>query len=200
MNSFIPDLSLRKGLFLALWLSLLVFAFGFSPPADPGTLDLIRKLSTGDWQNLNPVVIALFNVMGIWPLIYGTILLPGGKRFQLPAWPFVVGSFFLGAFVLLPYFILRRPSSSISAATNNADQVRLYFWLRSGLFLVAIALGGWAIWQGNWPDYWQQCRNSQFIAVMSSDFLCLTLAYPLMLWDNQFFRDSPAPSTILISE
>ncbi|KAF5836807.1 hypothetical protein DUNSADRAFT_5386, partial [Dunaliella salina] len=56
------------------------------------------------------VVWALFNIMGIWPAVYASLLIPGGRSAnKVPAWPFTVGAFFLGVLSLLPYFALWRP-------------------------------------------------------------------------------------------
>ena len=53
---------------------------------------------------MNPVFFSLFNMMGVYPAVYAALLVPGGRSAGgLPAWPFITGSFFLGAFALLPY-------------------------------------------------------------------------------------------------
>lgn len=101
---------LKKIIFGLLWIALVVYAFGFAPPAQPDTLELITHLSTGNWQGINPLVIALFNLMGIWPAIYTSVLLADGRGQKVRAFPFVIGSFAVGAFAILPYLALRQPN------------------------------------------------------------------------------------------
>jgi hypothetical protein len=61
------------------WLGLITYAIALAPPERPDTLDLIIKLSTGQWDGLNPFIITLFNLMGIWPVIYSAVLLFDGR-------------------------------------------------------------------------------------------------------------------------
>ncbi|MEB3160665.1 MAG: hypothetical protein VKL20_04315 [Synechocystis sp.] len=183
-NSFMTLLWLRRSILITLWLGLLIFAFGFSPPTDPNTLALIKQLSLGQWQGINPVIIALFNLMGVWPLIFGAVMLVDGQGQKIPAWPFLVGSFFLGAFTILPYLILREPNAHVMEDPPQNLGLWDSPWLGRGLLLVAIACVGGAVGWGDWGDFGQQWRQSQFIAVMSSDFLCLCLAFPFIAADD----------------
>ncbi len=93
----------RKITFGLLWLGFIVYAFLFAPPEQPDTFQLIKNLSIGQWQGINPLVIALFNLMGIWPLIYSAVVLIDGRGQKISAWLFAVASFAVGAFALLPY-------------------------------------------------------------------------------------------------
>ena len=175
---------LRRLILIALWLGLLIFAFGFSPPTDPDTGELIKHLSLGQWQGINPVIIALFNLMGVWPLIFGAVLLVDGQGQKIPAWPFWVGSFFLGAFTILPYLILRQPNASVIDEPPKGLGFWESPWLGRGLLMVAIVCVVGAIGWGDWRDFGQQWHQSQFIAVMSSDFICLSLSFPFIVADD----------------
>lgn len=63
-----------------------------------------------DGETINRVFYSLFIVMGLWPVMYASLLLPTGKSAnKVPAWPFVSLSMFLGAGALLPYFALWSP-------------------------------------------------------------------------------------------
>jgi uncharacterized membrane protein len=70
----------RKVLFGGLWLGFLLYAVFFAPPDAPDTLTLIQHLSAGEWEGLNPLIIALFNLMGIWPLVYCAVLFAEGNE------------------------------------------------------------------------------------------------------------------------
>ncbi|WP_239651526.1 hypothetical protein [Neosynechococcus sphagnicola] len=109
----------RKIAFWLLWIGFATYALVLAPPDQPDTLQLIQHLSTGEWQGLNPLVIALFNIMGIWPLIYSCVLLMDGRTQAVPAWPFVLGSFAVGAFAVIPYLALRTPGGSFSGAKSS---------------------------------------------------------------------------------
>lgn len=98
---------INKLIFGVIWLSFTSYAFLFAPPNKADTLDLIINLSTGNLQGINPLIVSLFNLMGILPAIYACFLLVDGKEQKLPAWIFVLGSFGVGAFALLPYLALR---------------------------------------------------------------------------------------------
>ncbi|PWA88199.1 hypothetical protein CTI12_AA121040 [Artemisia annua] len=49
--------------------------------------------------------------MGLWPLVYCMLLIPSGRssKGNVPVFPFLILSFFLGAYALIPYFVLWRP-------------------------------------------------------------------------------------------
>lgn len=89
----------------ALWLALVGVSFFTSPPAAPGTTELIVKLATGQLEGVNLSLFGLFNLMGVWPFVILVAL-----RFDRPwwKWPFLLASFVAGAFALLPCLV-RRP-------------------------------------------------------------------------------------------
>lgn len=170
--------------FGALWLGFSVYAFGFAPPDRPDTFAFITRMATGDWAGINPAVLALFNLMGIWPLIYAYVLLADGRGQRLWAWPFVAASFGVGAFALLPYLALRRSNRSL-----NGDRGWVLGFLDRRawalpLLLGAIALVVWGIGWGDWTDFRQQWQSSRFIHVMSLDFCLLALLFPAVLGDD----------------
>ncbi len=74
----------RKIGFGLLWLGFVTYAFLLAPPNQPDTFDLIKNLSTGQIAGINPLVVALFNIMGVWPLIYSALLFIDGRgqRFE----------------------------------------------------------------------------------------------------------------------
>jgi hypothetical protein len=42
--------------------------------------------------SISPIFVAIFNLLGVYPLIYASLLLPGAKEQRIPALPFVVSS------------------------------------------------------------------------------------------------------------
>lgn len=178
----------RKIGFGLLWLGFLVYAFMFAPPDDPQTLALITHLSTGQWDGINPLVIALFNIMGVLPFMYCAVLFADGQGQKIWAFPFAIGSFFLGAFALLPYLALRQPNSTFSGELSLSLKVLDSRWLGIVLSAIALVLIGWSMSQGNWPDFVQQWQSSRFIHVMSLDFCLLSGVFPAVLGDDMARR------------
>ncbi|MEB3272283.1 MAG: DUF2834 domain-containing protein [Prochlorothrix sp.] len=184
-------LSLRSLGFLLIWLGFLGYGFLFAPPDDPATADLIQKLSIGQWEGLNPLLIGLFNIMGLWPLLYGSVMLADGHGQTRKAWPFLLGSFALGAFTILPYVALRQPSPTWNAAgaPGKSPTLRGVKFFESKLVAVlvlvsAVAFLTYGLFWGNWSDFVGQWQTSRFIHVMSLDFCCLSLLFPALLGDD----------------
>lgn len=177
----------RLGLWL-LWGGAIAYAFLLAPPNQPDTLTLIQKLSTGDWEGINPSIIALFNIMGIWPMIYSCLLLIDGRTQKIPAWPFVAGSFGVGAFALLPYLALRHPNADFSGPKTALIKLLDSRWTGIVLALGTIALVSYGAIAGDWSDFVVQWQTSRFIHVMSLDFCLLCLLFPTVLGDDMARR------------
>lgn len=176
--------SMRRLLFGGLWLAFVGYAFFLAPPNQPDTFDLIQRLSTGQWQGINPLVIALFNIMGIWPMIYGCLLFLDGHGQKLRAWPFAALSFGVGAFALLPYLALRQPNPQFTGTKTPALKFWDSRWTGIALALGALLLLVYGLTQGDWADFAAQWRSDRFIHVMSLDFCLLCLLFPSLLGDD----------------
>ncbi len=175
---------LEKTIFWGIWLIFLVYGFFFSPPDNPNTFDLIINLSKGNWDEINFYIISLFNLMGILPMVYACLLIIDGRNQKIIAYPFVIGSFFLGAFALLPYLGLRENNSDFTGEKNFLVKV-----LDSRLSAIALTVGTiilviLAIRNGNWNDFIYQWQTSKFINIMTIDFCCLCLLFPVLIQDD----------------
>lgn len=167
----------------ALWLGFVGYAFLLAPPDQPDTADLILRLSSGAWDGLNPALVALFNAMGLWPLVYAAVALVDGRGQRLWAWPFVVTSFAVGAFALLPYLALRAPVPWVGPADRLLRVVGSRLW-GVGLAVAALVLLGWGLLAGDWPAFWHQWQTSRFVHVMTLDFCALWGLFPVLLVDD----------------
>ena len=185
-------MGLRIGLGLV-WLGFVGYAFGLAPPDQPDTFLLIQRLSTGDWADINPLIVALFNLMGIWPLAYSALALVDGAGQRLPAWPFVVGSFGLGAFALMPYLVLRSPNPDTLPPRHLLVRLLESRGLGIVLFCGTLALLVYGLSNGDWADFVAQWRTSRFIHVMSLDFCMLALLVPTLLGDDMARRGMQSP-------
>ena len=177
----------RKIGFGLLWIGLCFYAFLMAPPNQPGTFELIKNLCIGNWQGINPLIITLFYLMGIWPLIYACLIFADGQGQRIWAWPFALVSFGVGAFALLPYFALRQPNPHTG---NKNFFVKLLDSRWTGLVLTlatGVLLAGGLLY-GNWSDFVQQWQTSRFIHVMTIDFYLLCLLFPALLGDDMARR------------
>ncbi len=161
---------------LIVWLAFIGYATGFTP-SSPGPDPYLKSLLT--LQSDEPSLMAMFTLLGLFPLSYACLLLRTDNR-RVPAWPFVIGSFALGAFALLPYFILTasghlaerrehiRTVSSIRRSTEGAAT----HWILLLLTVAVIAYG----WIGGHSEVYAQAFNSSsFVHTMTIDFVVLTL-------------------------
>ncbi|MBD2354164.1 DUF2834 domain-containing protein [Tolypothrix sp. FACHB-123] len=182
-----------------LWLGVIAYAFLLAPPDAPNTFELIKNLSTGQWQGINPFIIALFNVMGIWPVIYSAILFIDGRGQKIPAWPFASASFAVGAFALLPYLALRNSNPQFTGKKNALIKALDSRITGIVLTIAAAILVGYGLLAGDWVDFVQQWQTSRFIHVMSLDFCLLSLLFPALLGDDMARRAWKNSSIWLIS-
>jgi hypothetical protein len=180
---------IRKIVFGLIWLSFILYAFVFSPPDQPETFELIKNMSLGNWEGVNPLILAEFNLMGIWPIIYGCLLFIDGRGQKIRAFPFAIASFFVGAFALLPYLALRQPNPEFTGEKNWFLQVQDSQILGIFITISVIILLGFGIFKGNWEDFILQWQTSRFINVMTLDFCLLSVLFPTILKDDMKRRN-----------
>ncbi len=194
----------NKLIFGALWLGFTSYAFWLAPPDRADTLQLITDLATGKWAGINPVIIALFNLMGILPMVYACLILIDGKTQKISAGLFSVASFAVGAFAILPYLALRVPHVERQSSSPQPSQIERRGiiklvdsrWLGVALTIGAIGLLTYGITQGNWADFVRQWQTNRFIHVMSLDFCLLSLLLPVLISDDIDRRNFTNPQMI----
>lgn len=184
---------LRKTALWLLWIGVIVYAFIFAPPDQPDTFELIKNLSTGQIAGINPLIVALFNIMGIFPILYSCLLLIDGRMQKIRAYPFALASFGVGAFALLPYLALREPNQTFTGRKTLLLKALDSRWLGILLLLGISGLLVYGLTQGDWQDFGQQWQTSRFIHVMSLDFCLLCLLFPLLLRDDMGRRGLADP-------
>ena len=179
----------------ALWLAFAIYAFKFAPNAASVTDKTLLQAAINmgvdeDGVSINRVFFALFNVMGLWPVVYASLLLPTGRSGnKVPAWPFVSLSMFFGAFALLPYFALwepMNPSAVYAKAKSEPSRVANFLGSKvNGLlvlcgmvFLAKMAVTAPA---SDWSGFASLFGKSRFTHVMSLDFLILTTMAPFWI-------------------
>lgn len=185
---------MRRAGLTVLWIGFVVYAFLLVPPNQPDTADLILNLVTGQWQGINPAIIAVFNLLGVYPMIYACVALIDGHNQRVWAWPFVLGSFGAGAFSLLPYLIARSPNPRFEGSKSWLLRLIDSRWLGLSLLLASLALVGFGLVGGDWSDFFAQWRTSRFVNVMSLDFCLLWLLFPALLGDDMARRGLKNPA------
>ena len=176
-------------IFWLLWIGFITYAVAIAPPDQPETFTLIKNLSTAQVAGINPLIVALFNVMGVLPLLYSCFLYADGHEQKIPAWIFAIASFAVGAFAILPYLALRQTQPTFTGKPDRSIRFWDSRWLGIGLSIATVALLAYGISQGNWQDFIQQWQTSKFIQVMSLDFCCLCLLFPALLKDDMARRN-----------
>lgn len=163
-----------------LWCGLVAVAFTAPPaPADAG--QLIVKLATADLAGVNLSLFALFNLMGVWPMVMAVAL-----RFDTPWWKwlFLGASLAVGAFALLPYFVVRPWLELRRAPTSFVGRLLSSRWVLRALLLAALCFGGLFLF-GGVAEFAQLFRTQQFPYVMSLDFFAFCFAALLLFAERQ---------------
>ncbi|WP_138505562.1 DUF2834 domain-containing protein [Nostoc sp. PA-18-2419] len=189
----------RKIAFGLIWLGFIVYAFLLSPPQQPGTFELIKNLSIGQWQGINPLIITLFYLMGIWPSIYSAVVFIDGRGQKIPAWLFAIPSFAVGAFALLPYLAFREPNQKF---VGKKDTLLKLLDSRVTGFVLTVAsviLVIYGLTAGDWGNFVQQWQTSRFIHVMSLDFCLLCVLFPTLVGDDMARRGWKNPQLLWLT-
>ena len=153
-----------------LWLVGVAVAFGPAPPNRPDLWPWLVRLLSGDWAGENPMVVAHFQMMGLWPLAMAALWRKEWHRpGRLPAWPFLLGGFVLGCFVILPYAVLRRERAEASPGVPS--------WLWALLALGFAGFAAWGLIAGDPAGWLASVRTDGFLWPMAWDFGLFTVLF-----------------------
>ncbi|KAG8364501.1 hypothetical protein BUALT_Bualt18G0003800 [Buddleja alternifolia] len=186
-------------LLFSFWAALLYYVFFLAPDQTPVTdlyfLKKLLNLKGDDGFEMNQVLVALWYIMGLWPLVYSMLLLPTARssKSKIPVWPFVILSFFGGAYALIPYFVLWMPpappveESELRRWPLNFLESKLTagITMAAGLGIIVYAgLSGGEVW----TEFFQYFRGSKFIHVTSIDFTLLSTFAPFWVYNDMTAR------------
>ena len=157
---------------LLLWIALVAVAV-VAPPTRPDLWEWVGRVMSGDWSGENPLLLAQFNLMGIWPVLFGILLAPQWRDRPVPSWPFVIASMMVGAFSLLLFFVFR---SGPPERVVRPDWTR---WITLAMGVMAAGLVGWGVLAGDVAGWTQQWRSEGLVFVMTADFFVLVVAFAL---------------------
>ncbi len=161
-------LTMSRVSFLIIWLGLILYSVFLAPDGNGSYLSDLLTMNDPDAG-----LLAMFSLLGVFPAVFAILLLRNDSG-SVPAWPFVVGSFVLGAFSLLPYFILNKNKERSNRTPNK---VRGFLQSRGlSIVLIGLAFGlmVYGLFFGEATIYQKAFLESNFVHVMTIDFLILT--------------------------
>lgn len=185
------------------WIAFIAYALLLAPGQSPGSDPIFKELIT--MQSKEPWLLTVFSWLGIFPAVYACMLLRtsvkerGGR---VPAWPFVILSFGLGAFALLPYYAWLSSANRASGYTtlhfgrqreSGIGRVAAHKLTHVVLLLLTLGAAFYAVTQGHPDVYMGAFNQSAFVHIMTIDFVLLTLLSMIAIYrDTEVSRRSPA--------
>jgi hypothetical protein len=169
---------------LVLWAGFVAYAAFAAPPDDPElTSALVRGAFTGRFDGIDPSIAAVFSLLGVVPVLAASFVLRDGSTRRVPAWPFAMAMFAVGAFALLPWLAFRRLGTPLEPprSPNVVRRILASRIAAAGIVVALIALTCWAVFSGSSAAYLSAFRRTSMVNVMSVDFvICGALLYVLM--------------------
>ncbi|QHE53951.1 hypothetical protein [Pontibacillus sp. HMF3514] len=174
-----------KSILLAFWLLFICYALFLTPIE--GDLDYVATLFSLDEPE--PLIMAVFLLLGVWPMVFGLLLLENDQS-TISAWPYVMFSFLFGAFALLPYFIFHRDQRKRENRTSNriGEMIKNPFF-PFALLIFTMIFVIYGLIYGNVEVYQEAFFNSRFVHVMTLDFFMLTLLSVLGISHHAYHRN-----------
>ena len=184
---------------VGVWLAFVGYAVFLAPPDDPAlTRALVRGTFTGRFAGVDASVAAVFSMLGVVPVLASSFVLRDGACRRVPAWPFALGMFVVGAFALVPWLALRCLGGPRAAGVRPPGPVRRLLAnpsFATGIIVALVALGCWALAAGHAGAYAKAFRTTSMVNVMTVDLaLCAALVAYLVEEARASARPSHEPA------
>ena len=188
-------------LYLLVWIGSLLYMFIWAPAkqeGDPGFGDF--DIAYG---KTNPLEWSIFMLVGVWALLYAVILLIENRERFFPSWPFILASFGLGMYAMMPYFALRGVKKK-NPKTKKTLFIKIIDSRILGIILSelgrAIAMYGIIATSiyGKWGVFVNSFLNVRLIQVTTIDFTLLTLFFPIVIWSDMKRRNWKNPKLFIL--
>jgi hypothetical protein len=179
----------RKITLWLIWAGFIAYVLLLAPPIHLlETLTLLKKILTVQWADINPIILSLFSLIGVWILIYSCLLFIDGRMQKIPFWPFALASVGTGVIGLIPYLALRDANQAFSGQKDGF--LKLLDSRSTGIVLAGFTLGvlAYGLLAGDWGDFIQQFQGDRFINGMSLAFCLFCLLFPTVLGDDMARR------------
>lgn len=181
-----------------IWLGFIIYVLFLAPPLQADTFQPLQALLAGQLPSINPVILSLFSLVGIWLLIYSCLIFADGRMQSLPAWLFMLASIATGVMALIPYLALRQPNQAF--AGKQDPWLALLDSQKTGIVLTVstIILLLYAVVWGDWAGFAQEFMTNRFVHGMSLAFclFCALFPYPTLLQDDMARRGLTADSQL----
>ncbi|KAB8330244.1 hypothetical protein SD80_031075 [Scytonema tolypothrichoides VB-61278] len=187
----------RKIALWLLWVGFIAYILLLGPPLHlEETLTLLKNIFTLNWTDINPVILSLFSLIGIWLFIYSAVLFFDGRMQWIPFYPFAIASIASGTLGLIPYLAMREDNQQFSGRKDAFLQLLDSRFFGIALSLSTAGLFAYAI-LGDWVGFWQQFLGDseallpsadRFINGMSLAFCLFCLLFPTVLGDDMARR------------
>jgi hypothetical protein len=184
----------KNPIYLIILAIILSYIFIFAPKSSSSTFNLINKMYSRSYRDVNPLIFSIFNLMGIWPLLYIMILVFEANNQKMPVWPFLILSFFAGGFIFLIYFSYREPSPVFSGKLSRSMKLADKKINAILIGLIGIVLLLYGIVYGDFSNYLTQFWSNSLVHIMSLDFLLVIFLFPVILKDDMKRRGIYSPS------
>ncbi|WP_142826721.1 hypothetical protein [Planococcus soli] len=158
-------------IFFIIWLLLVGYAVFLAPGGE--TDPVLSNIFSGNFGAIDPLVFAVFNSLGLFPMVFLTLLLLNDRQ-KWTAWPFALLSFVVGAFSLLLYFAFgdRKAERRLRTPGWLVRFLSSRFWLI--LLMVSWAANSLTLLQGfSLAAYREAFFASGLVSVMTVDWFVL---------------------------
>jgi hypothetical protein len=169
----------RRWLLGIIWASFVAYTLWLAPLDRPYTWTFARQVATLHWHEINAYLLAIFWLMGVWPMIYASLMFADGRTQPFPAWPSFLVSNLTGVIGLTPYLLVRQRHPGFVGPKDG--------WINrldrrsAGMVLLGIALAliAYALISGDWQEYQTQFHHHAFVHLITLDFCLMGLFFPL---------------------
>lgn len=184
---------MKTKMFLGLlWATFIAYTLLLAPLDQPGTLTVIEKMIKFQLEGINPYLVTVFALMGVWPMVYACLLFIDERTQNISAGPAFIASNGAGIIGLIPYLLLRQPQPQFSGRKDMLIKISDSRWTGLVLLLTTIWLLAWAWLNGDWGDYVQQWQSIPFVHLITWDCCLMAVIFPSLLGDDMARRgDSP---------
>lgn len=178
----------RNALWL-LWAGFIVYIVLFAPPLHlDSTLKLLKNLITFQWAAINPVILSLFSLVGIWLLIFSSLLFFDGRMQSIRFYPFALASIASGTIGLIPYLALREANQSFTGKKDAFLKLFESRFFAISLTVTTLSLLTYALFFGNWNSFTNEFISDKFINGMTIAFWLFYLVFPTQILDDDIAR------------
>ena len=179
----------RKVALFLIWITFVGYTIWLAPLDQPYTWPIVKNLLTFQLSKVNAILVAIFWLMGVWPMIYACLMFVDGRMQKFRAWPYFIGSNGTGVMCLMPYLILRQRNQEFFGTKDKWLEILDRRSTGVTLLLITIGLIAYGIIAGDWEDYVQQFQTTAFVHLISLDFCLMSLIFPLTsLFDDDMAR------------